>query len=310
MPVGPLRAELSAELVAQEEAVEAACRAVARMKAGLADPRRPFGVFLFVGPSGVGKTRCAQLLADRVFGDERRLLRVNLGDYGGADDHLRLFGNPHANAADQRRGRLSALLTGAQVGVLLLDELEKAHRNTQDALLPLLDEGRFVNGAGDAVSVRSFLVVATSNAGAEAWRDRSSGFSQARDLEAEALRRMRQQFRPEFLNRFDRVVPFRPLDAEALARVAEGQLRGLARRDGLRRRDVELRWTPAVVRWLAAQAGDTVQGARPVRHAVDHEVASVVAELIASGEPVAPRLGLDVEEGRVVARYEGVRVAA
>lgn len=310
MPIAPLRQELGRELIGQTDAVDTVTRAVARMKAGLADPRRPFGVFLFVGPSGVGKTRCAQLLAEHVFGDERRIVRVNLGEYAGANDHLLLFGNPHNNNADQRRGRLSAALTGTPVGVLLLDELEKGNKNVQDALFPVLDEGRFVNGAGEMVSVRSFIVIATSNAGAEAWRERSSGFARAADLDEEAMRRMRAQFRPEFLNRFDRIIPFQPLDGAALERIAEHQLQALARRDGLRRRGVEVRWTAAVRAWLASHAGDPVFGARPLRHAVEHDVASAVAELLVSGDEPAREILLDLDRGRIVARFAGVRAAA
>jgi MoxR-like ATPase len=270
-------------LLGQAEAVDAVVRMVALIKAGLADVRRPFGVFMFVGPTGVGKTHCAQLLAEYLFGDRSRLVRFNMADYGAENHTVLLFGNPYGQSLDERRGQVATRLGGTSFGVLLLDEFEKANEKVHDALLQLVDEGRFVNGLGETISARSLIILATSNAGAEVYREAGLGFAQARDqraVDAELDRRLHARFRFEFLNRFDRIVHFHPLDRQHIRAIAERELEELVKRDGLAGRGVVVEPEVEVVDWLVSHGWHPHYGARFLRREIERSVAGVLADFI------------------------------
>jgi len=208
--LGALRASFAERVVGQPEAIDAVVNMIALMKAGLSDPRRPLGVFLFAGPTGVGKTYVAQLLAERLFGNPERVVRFNMADHAAEYDACVLFGNPTANALTGMRGLLTTRVMAHPMGVVLLDEFEKSHAKVHDRFLQLFDEGAFVNGAGETVSCRSMVIIATSNAGAEAYRGQQFGFGAnglAKRLET-ARAALEAHFRFELLNRFDRVVHF------------------------------------------------------------------------------------------------------
>lgn len=299
------RAFLEERLLGQEEAIDAVVRVVALLKAGLSTIGRPLGVFLFVGPTGVGKTHTAQLLAEYLFGDRNRMIRINLTDYGGDNGPALLIGTPFGNE-QQQQGVLARRLRGHSFGVLLLDELEKASPAVHDALMQLFDEGRFINGAGETISVQSLILIATSNAGAEVFRETGLGFRPPPDhdaLDAELDRRLHRLFKVELLNRFDRVVHFHPLDRTHIRAIAHRELTGLARREGVVNRGLALEIEPEVVEWLAAHGYHPHYGARFLRRELERHVTAAVADAIVREQPArGARLQLGVQGNRATVR--------
>ncbi|MEZ4241727.1 MAG: AAA family ATPase [Myxococcota bacterium] len=297
---------VSERLLGQEEAVDAVVRMIALMKAGLSDLRRPFGTFLFVGPTGVGKTFCAQLLAEYLFGDRNRLVRLNLADYAEPYHVATLFGDPNAHALSAQQGVLARRLAGNPFGVLLLDEFEKADAKVHDAFLQLVDEGRYINGRSEVVSASSLIVIATSNGGAEVYRETGLGFDKApglRDLDRELDRRLGQLFRFELLNRFDRVVHFHPLDRNDIRSIARRELAELARRDGLVARELRVEVDAEVLDWLVSHGYHPHYGARFLRREIERSVAGTLAEHIVRDNPArGTRLALGVRSGRIEVR--------
>jgi hypothetical protein len=279
---------------------------IALMKAGLADLRRPFGTFLFVGPTGVGKTFCAQLLAEFLFGDRNRLIRLNLADYTEPYHVTVLFGDPHGHSAADQRGLLARRLAGNPFGVLLLDEFEKAGPKIHDAFLQLVDEGRYINGRSEVVSVASLIVIATSNGGAEVYRETGLGFDKApalKDLDRELDRRLGRLFRFELLNRFDRIVHFHPLDRTHIRSIARRELADLALRDGLVGRDLRVEVDAEVLDWLVSHGYHPHYGARFLRREIERNVAGTLAEyIVREGPPRGARLALGVRNGRIEVR--------
>ena len=298
-----LERRVAASVVGQGDALRALIDAIGLFKAGLADPRRPLGAFLFTGPTGVGKTEAVRALAREMLGDERHLLRVNMADHQSPEDAGVLFGRPWAMSAAARRGTLTRLFAGRGFGVVLLDEFEKAAPEIHDHFMQLLDEGQFVNGAGETIACRSFLLVATSNAGARAWKRRDIGFAAERasgTVLAEVQRALAARFRVELLNRFDRIVAFAPLSREDVREIARRELARLERRPGCARRGVSVEVDPSVVEWVAEVGYDVERGARPLRRVVERRVAPVLARtLLANPERRALRLYVEEDVVRV-----------
>lgn len=306
LDLAEVRGFVADRLLGQDEAIDSVVRMIALIKAGLADLRRPFGAFLFVGPTGVGKTHCAQLLAEYLFGDRNRLIRVNMADYPDADGAGTLFGLPFANQPRTQRGELAHRLKGHPFGVLLLDEFEKAHSSVHDRFLQLLDEGRYLNGRGEAVSLTSLIIVATSNAGAEVFRSAGLGFESQRDgreLDREVDRKLARTFRFELINRFDRVVHFHPLERQHIRAIALRELQELAVRQGLRVRDLALEVDTDVVDWLVSHGYHPHYGARFLRREIERSVAGSLAEFVVRERPPSgSRVGLGVRRDRLVVR--------
>ena len=301
-----LEEHFASRVLGQREAVAAVVEMISRIKAGLADPRRPFGVFLFAGPTGVGKTHLAQLLCEYLYGTADRMIRFNMADFPADKDAAVLFGDPDDNRPNAQRGLLTQRLQGHPFAVLLLDELEKAARPVHDRFLQLFDEGAFINGAGETVSCRSLIVIATSNAGAELWRSDVLGFSgtrEAADLGRELDRRLAEHFRFETLNRFDAIVKFRPLAREHIRSIALRELEALQGRAGLRQRELELEVDEGVLDWLTANGYDPHYGARFLRRTIERTVSATLAELLVRETPPrGARLGLAVRRNRIRAR--------
>lgn len=301
-----LRRFVEQRLLGQEEAADAVVRVVSLLKAGLADLSRPLGVFLFVGPTGVGKTHTAQLLAEYLFGDRERVIRLNLTDFAAENAVAELFGYPHAPDPGARAGVLTTRLRGHAFGVLLLDEFEKAHPRVFDSFMQLFDEGRFVNGAGDTVSLTSLIVIATSNAGAEVYREHRPGFHgepDVRALDQELDRRLHRTFKVELLNRFDRVVHFHPLDRTHIRAIATRELGLLVQRSGVQSRGLRVEVEPELVEWLAAHGYHPHYGARFLRRELERNVTAALAEAIVRERPAAgARVALGVRGDRVQVR--------
>ena len=307
-----VRGFFSERVLGQDEAVDAVVRMISMVKAGLSDVRRPFGVFLFAGPTGVGKTHLAQVLAEFLFSSRDRMVRLNMADYPEDHDALRLFGDPNAYGTAAKRGLLTQRLTGHPFAVLLLDEFEKANRAVHDRFLQLFDEGWFVNGVGEPISCRSLIIIATSNAGAEVYREQALGFISAPppdELEAEVERRIHRAFRFEFLNRFDELVHFRPLNREVIRTIAIRELQKFKERSGLRQRELRLEVDEGVLDWLTVHGYDPHYGARFLRRTIQRSVATAVAEAIVKHQPAkGAMVRVTVRGGHVLAEVPKARV--
>lgn len=281
------------ELLGQDEAVSVVSRTIGLIKSGLSDARRPFGVFLFAGPTGVGKTHAAQLLAHYLFGSRDRMIRLNMADHQHESAPWVLFGDPASNSLLLRRGIVTQRIAGHPFAVLLLDEFEKSHEKVADRFLQLFDEGSFINGNGETISCRSMIIIATSNAGAEAHRHQPLGFpptsaaasaAERRHLLHDLDRRLAQRFRIELLNRFDQIVQFQPLSRADVRLIAARELQSLKERVGFKRSGLELDVDEAVLDWLAVHGYDPRFGARFLRRTLEREVTSALADLLVRGK--------------------------
>ena len=271
--------ELGKRLVGQVPAVRAVSDAVRRARAGISDPDRPTGSFLFLGPTGVGKTELAKALADFLFDDERAMVRIDMSEYGEKHSVARLVGAPPGYVGYDEGGQLTEAVRRRPYSVILFDEVEKAHPEVFDVLLQVLDDGRLTDGQGRTVDFRNAILVLTSNLGSAYLVDPTIEPEQQREL---VLGAVRAAFKPEFLNRLDEIVVFDALSTEDLTRIVDLQVDALRRRLAGRRLSLEV--TAAAREWLARTGFDPLYGARPLRRLVQSAVGDPLARSLLAGE--------------------------
>jgi len=286
---------LSRRVVGQAEALTAVSASVRRARSGLQDPNRPVGSFLFLGPTGVGKTETARALAELLFDDEQAMVRLDMSEYMEKHAVARLIGAPPGYVGYEEGGQLTEAVRRRPYAVILFDEIEKAHRDVFNVLLQVLDDGRLTDGQGRTVDFRNAVVIMTSNIGSEQiQRLAARPNANLQEIRDAALELLRGEFRPEFLNRVDEIVVFRPLSREDLSRIVEIQLSRL--RKLLAERDVTLELTDAARETVADAGYDPIYGARPLKRAIQRLVQDVLAGKILRGE-VKPGDHVVVDEG-------------
>jgi ATP-dependent Clp protease ATP-binding subunit ClpB len=273
-----LERELGKRLIGQKDAVKAVSDAVRRSRAGISDPNRPVGSFLFLGPTGVGKTELAKALADFLFDDEHAMVRIDMSEYGEKHSVARLVGAPPGYIGYEQGGQLTEAVRRRPYSVVLLDEVEKAHTEVFDILLQVMDDGRLTDGQGRTVDFTNVILILTSNLGSPILIDPTLSIEVKRE-QVQAL--VRQAFKPEFVNRLDDIVIFQALTEDDLAQIVELAVDALHKR--LRERRLTLAVTPDARSWLAERGYDPVYGARPLRRLIQSEVQDRLAMAILAG---------------------------
>ncbi|MFJ8131470.1 ATP-dependent chaperone ClpB [Streptomyces hydrogenans] len=271
--------ELGRRLIGQSEAVRAVSDAVRRTRAGIADPDRPTGSFLFLGPTGVGKTELAKALADFLFDDERAMVRIDMSEYSEKHSVARLVGAPPGYVGYEEGGQLTEAVRRRPYSVVLLDEVEKAHPEVFDILLQVLDDGRLTDGQGRTVDFRNTILILTSNLGSSYLVE---PLTSDEEKKQQVLEVVRASFKPEFLNRLDDLVVFSALDRAELGRIARLQIDRLAKRLADRRLTLDV--TPEALEWLAEEGNDPAYGARPLRRLIQTAIGDRLAREILAGE--------------------------
>ncbi len=289
-----LESELHERVIGQDDAVAAVAKAVRRNRTGLGDERRPVGSFLFLGPTGVGKTELAKSLAGSLFGDEKAMLRFDMSEFGERHTVARLVGAPPGYVGYDEAGQLTERVRRNPYSVVLFDEIEKAHPDVFNLLLQVLDDGRLTDGQGRTVDFRNTVVIMTSNLGSEFLASRSGalgfvaagtdGFSSEKDIRDRVMGKLREAMRPEFLNRIDEIVLFRKLDADQLRSIVRLLLNATAAR--LATRGIALDTTEAAISWIAEAGYEPEYGARPLRRVIQRELDDRIADLLVTGELV------------------------
>ncbi|WP_306233802.1 ATP-dependent Clp protease ATP-binding subunit [Agrococcus beijingensis] len=314
--LGRLEEELHERVVGQEDAVTAVAKAVRRSRSGLGDAGRPIGSFLFLGPTGVGKTELAKTLASSLFGSESALVRFDMSEFGERHTVARLIGAPPGYVGYDEAGQLTEKVRRQPYSVVLLDEIEKAHPDVFNLLLQVLEDGRLTDGQGRTVDFRNTVVIMTSNVGGEFLASKSGpigfqagdGAGSQEELRAKVMGRLREQMRPELINRIDEIVLFQKLEPEQLRQIVTLLLDRVG--DRLAAQDVKLDVTDAALAWLAEHGYEPEYGARPLRRLIQREVEDRVADLIVGGlETGTVRVDVDDAQLRVTAVDEQPTVA-
>lgn len=290
--LGDLEGELHARVIGQDDAVTAVAKAVRRSRTGMGDAKRPVGSFLFLGPTGVGKTELARALASSLFDDEQAIVRFDMSEFGERHTVSRLVGAPPGYVGYDEAGQLTERVRRNPYSIVLFDEIEKAHPDVFNLLLQVLDDGRLTDGQGRTVDFRNTVVIMTSNLGSEFLASRSgalgfvagtdaSGFSSADDVRNRVMGKVREAMRPEFLNRIDEIVLFQKLGADELAQIVRLMLGATSKR--LAAREVEFEVTDAAVALLAERGYEPEYGARPLRRVIQREIDDRISDLFVSG---------------------------
>jgi ATP-dependent Clp protease ATP-binding subunit ClpA len=307
---------LHLRVVGQDEAIEAVSDAVRRARSGLGDPRRPLGSFLFLGPTGVGKTELARALAEFLFDDDGAMTRIDMSEYLEKFSVSRLIGAPPGYVGYEEGGQLTEAVRRRPYQVILLDEIEKAHPDVFNLLLQVLDDGRLTDGQGRTVDFRNTVIIMTSNVGSQLISAVGGGGRGEGDGAYEAMKRqvtdaLRAQFRPEFLNRIDEIIVFHALSEADLEQIVELLLKGLERR--LLEQDLRIDLTPAARQLIVKEGTDPAFGARPLKRTIQRLVENPLARALLKGE-FSPgdtiRIDADAVSGTLVFATERSTVVA
>ena len=293
-----LEGQLHERVVGQEEAVEAVAEAVRRSRAGLSDPDRPIGSFLFLGPTGVGKTELARTLAEALFGDEAAMVRIDMSEFQERHTVSRLVGAPPGYVGYEEAGQLTERVRRRPYSILLLDEIEKAHPDVFNILLQILDDGRLTDSQGRTVDFKNAVIIMTSNMGAERIQAHARKKESFEELKEDMVQIVRHHLRPEFVNRIDEIIVFRALTKEQIADIARLLLERTRRR--LRAQDVELEFTQEAVNLVATKGFDPEFGARPLRRTIQRKVDNELSRMLLEGSlNSGDRVVVGVEDGKL-----------
>ena len=298
---------LHEQIVGQDEAISAVSDAIRRARSGLKDPKRPIGSFIFIGPSGVGKTELAKALAEFMFDDEEALVRIDMSEYREQHNASRLFGAPPGYVGYEEGGQLTEAVRRRPYRVILFDEIEKAHPEVWNSLLQILDDGRLTDGQGRTVNFRNTVLIMTSNLGTEFVRKSGTlGFLQTEGDEEDKIahqkieKALKDTFRPEFLNRIDEIITFSKLSLDEMKEIVDLQLQDI--RERLNERGLEVDLTAKAREWLAETGYDPVFGARPLKRALQKFVESPLSIKLLEGEFIAGdtvKVDVDAEDNVV-----------
>ena len=285
-------------VVGQDEAVTAVANAVRRGRAGLSDPNRPIGSFIFLGPTGVGKTELARALATFLFDDEQAMIRIDMSEYMEKHTVARLVGAPPGYVGYEEGGQLTEAVRRRPYSVILFDEIEKAHPDVFNILLQILEDGRLTDGQGRTVDFKNTVVIMTSNLGTAVLQDPSLPEAERRRLVMDAVR---AHFRPEFLNRVDDIIIFKPLSREQIYRIVQIQLEALRKR--LAERRITLALTPAALEMIANEGYDPTYGARPLKRVIQRRLQDPLALEILNGAFIeGDTVEVDAQDGQLLMR--------
>jgi ATP-dependent Clp protease ATP-binding subunit ClpB len=273
---------LHQRVVGQDEAVTAVADAVVRARSGIKDPNRPIGSFLFLGPTGVGKTELARALAATLFDDEQNLIRIDMSEYMEKHTVARLIGAPPGYVGYEEGGQLTEAVRRRPFSVILFDEIEKAHHDVFNVLLQVLDDGRLTDSQGRTVDFKNTVLIMTSNIGSQLIFESQQSGASYDQMRAVVTTELRRHFRPEFLNRIDEIVVFHPLAEDHLTKIVDIQLDRLRKR--LAERHITLAVTPEALRSLGRRGYDPTYGARPLKRLIQQEIETPLARQLVKGE--------------------------
>lgn len=296
---------LHQRLIGQEDAVTAVAKAVRRARAGLKDPKRPIGSFIFLGPTGVGKTELGRALAEGMFGDEKALIRIDMSEYMEKHAVSRLVGAPPGYVGHDEGGQLTEAVRRKPYSVVLLDEIEKAHPEAFNILLQVLEDGRLTDTKGRTVDFRNTVIIMTSNVGSSFLKKQAMGFASIKDEKAEykdmrghVMEELKRSFRPEFLNRIDEIVVFHSLQDEHLVKISEILTRQVNKR--LSENGLELQVEKSAIELIAKEGNDPIFGARPLRRAIQRLIEDALSEKILEGQfKNGDRIRVEAEDGKM-----------
>ena len=302
-----LEERLGERVVGQEEGIRVVSDAVRRARAGLKEPNRPIGSFIFLGPTGVGKTELARALAEVLFDDENAMVRLDMSEYMERHSVARLIGAPPGYVGYEEGGQLTEVIRRRPYSVILLDEIEKAHPDVFNILLQLLDDGRLTDGQGRTVDFKNTVVIMTSNLGSELFQ-RGAGEASAQPDSDNVMRVLRAHFRPEFLNRVDDIVVFHPLTRDHIRRIVDVQMRRVAKR--LAEKHIAIELNDNASEFLAEQGYDPAYGARPLKRVIQRLVLDPLAmEILAGKIREDSRVTISEEGGRLQFHTQSGNVA-
>ena len=296
--------ELHKRVIGQEEGVTKVSEAIIRSKAGIKDPSKPIGSFLFLGPTGVGKTELAKALAESLFDDEQNMVRIDMSEYMEKYSVSRLIGAPPGYVGYEEGGQLTEAVRRKPYSVILFDEIEKAHPDVFNVLLQVLDDGRITDSQGRTVDFKNTILIMTSNIGSSYLLEGIDENGDIDEQSAELVRKdLKNHFRPEFLNRLDEIIMFKPLTKENIGDIVVLMMRDLNRR--LDDKEISVELTEAAKNFIIEEAYDPIYGARPLRRFLQKTVETLSAKLILSGQiGIGETIMMDLEEGKLIARLK------